>query len=205
MTESEELLFGEAPAIVARGGVIAFRTDTFYGLGADPFNASALRRICRMKGREEGKPILLLISDAAHVYRFVPATSETFQRIEKAFWPGPVTIVTKARRELPVELTASTGTIGLRLPDDARVRNLVRKCGGALTATSANPSNQPPATSASEVEAYFGHAVDLVIDDGAVAVARPSTVLDLSLEQPTVIREGLITTEQVRKVLEGYT
>ncbi|MGB9180394.1 MAG: L-threonylcarbamoyladenylate synthase, partial [Pyrinomonadaceae bacterium] len=126
-----------AASRIKQGGVVAFRTDTFYGLGADPFNIDALRRINELKGRD-GKPILIIISDAREAERFIAGRSEIFDLVAARHWPGALTIVLGARDEVPVEITAGTGTVGVRLPDDASVREFVRACGGALTATSAN-------------------------------------------------------------------
>jgi L-threonylcarbamoyladenylate synthase len=107
-----------AAEIVANGGLIAFRTDTFYGLGVDPFNASAVSRIVRLKGRDEGKPILLLISDVRDVDRLLQSKPQLFDRFIHKFWPGPLTMVAPAVSALAPEVTAGTGTVGLRLPDD---------------------------------------------------------------------------------------
>jgi len=192
-----------AAQVVAAGGVIAFRTDTFYGLGVDPFNQTAVRAIRRLKGREEAKPILLLVSDPSEVDRLILSRSDLFDRIAKRYWPGPLTLIGIAQRELPEELTAGSGTIGVRLPDDEGVRNLVRVCGGALTATSANLSGSLPARTAEEVQTYFPDGVDLIIDDGDVTVADPSTVLDLSEAEPRIIREGAIKHEQLAEFLIG--
>jgi L-threonylcarbamoyladenylate synthase len=183
----------QAAAAIHRGGVIAFRTDTFYGLGADPMNRSALQAIRSLKGREDNKPILLLIADHKDVDRFIAPRTKLFDYFAEDFWPGPLTLVGKARDELPVELTAGTGTIGVRLPDDDSVRELLRACGGALTATSANVSGQSEARTASEVSAYFPTGIDLIIDGGEVTVTQPSTVLDLSGPEAVLIREGRIT------------
>jgi L-threonylcarbamoyladenylate synthase len=190
--EDNPVACAQAAAIIARGGVVAFRTDTLYGLGADPFNQQAGLAIRSLKGREEGKPILVLIANMDDVDRFVAERSILFDRICERHWPGPLTLVGKARVELPEELTAGSGTIGVRLPDDANVRDLLRACGGALTATSANLSGQPPARTAQEVESYFPTGIDLIIDGGEVAITQPSTVLDLSGEEPRLIREGAI-------------
>src|SRR5688572_6994621 len=115
----------QAAEIIARGGVIAFRTDTFYGLGANPFNVAAVRRIKELKGREEAKPILVLISDRDQVPRFIDQPSREFERLADEFWPGPLTLIGLARSGVADELTAGTGTIGIRLPADDEVRNLV--------------------------------------------------------------------------------
>ena len=191
----------QAAAIVARGGVIAFRTDTFYGLGADPFNQAAVRSIKELKGREESKPILVLIADVRDVDRFIAESSALIDRVCARQWPGPLTLIGKARPELSEELTAGTGTIGVRLPDHGEVRDLVRGCGGALTATSANTSGQPPARTAKEVESYFPIGIDLIIYGGEVMATEPSTVLDLSGSQPQLIREGAIKMKDLEESL----
>ena len=183
--------------IIQRGGVIAFRTDTFYGLGADPFNRNAIAKIRKLKGREDTKPILLLISDADEVGRFIATRSETFDSIAKRFWPGPLTLIGLARPELPEELTAGTKTIGLRLPNEENVRALVRACGGALTATSANVSGKQTARTAKEAEEYFPEGIDLIIDGGEVTATQPSTVVDLSGSQARLIREGAVNREML--------
>ena len=181
-----------AAKIVSEGGVIAFRTDTVYGLGVDPFNAAAVAKIRELKGREENKPILLLLSDASVADRFIAERSKAFEETAKRFWPGPLTIVGAAVSSLPAEITAGTGTVGVRVPADEAVRELVRVCGGALTATSANPSGREPARSAQEARDYFGDRVDLVIDGGEVGATEPSTVLDVTTTPPRVVREGAI-------------
>ena len=181
-----------AAKIVSEGGVIAFRTDTFYGLGADPFNATAVARIRELKGREENKPILLLLADASVADRFIADRSRAFEDVARKFWPGPLTIVGVAVANLPAEITAGTGTVGVRVPADSDVRELLRECGGALTATSANPSGSEPARSAKEVIEYFGDRIDLVIDSGEVTATEPSTVLDVTTLPPRVVREGAI-------------
>ena len=172
--------------------MIAFRTDTFYGLGVDPFNAAAVAKIRELKGREENKPILLLLSNASVADRFIAERSKAFEDTAKRFWPGPLTIVGFAVSSLPAEITAGTGTVGVRVPADENVRELVRVCGGALTATSANPSGREPARTAQEVLDYFGDRIDLVIDGGEVPATEPSTVLDVTTTPPRVIREGAI-------------
>ncbi len=182
----------EAARVIAAGGVIAFRTDTFYGLGADPFNRAALRRIRKLKGREDAKPILLLISDAREVDRFIVQRTAAFAEVAKHFWPGPITLIGVARAELSSELTAGTNSVGCRLPADEAVRNLARQCGGALTATSANTSGSAPACTAAEVQTYFPNGIDLIVDGGEVSATEPSTVLDLSGPKPRLIREGAI-------------
>ena len=190
----------EAAGIIRRGGVIAFRTDTFYGLGADPFNREAILNIKKLKGREDGKPILLLVSDETEVRRFIEYSS--YQRmIAIGRWPGPLTLIGSAKTEVPNELTAGTNTLGVRLPDDEKVRALVRTCGGALTATSANPSGQAPARSAREVAGYFSAGLDLIVDGGEVETDEPSTIVDLTGAKARLVREGTIRKEDLNDIL----
>ena len=192
----------EAARIIATGGLIAFRTDTFYGLGADPFNPAALQKIKNLKGREENKPILVLISDMDQLALFIGEQTSLFDLIAGKHWPGPLTLIGVARPELPTELTAGTNSIGVRLPDDEGVRALVRVCGGSLTATSANISAQPPARTANEVENYFAKSVDLIINAGEVSATEPSTVLDLTGDEPRVVREGAVSREELAEIIK---
>lgn len=200
MSRQTQQALSEVAAVIAAGGVIAYRTDTFYGLGADPFNADAVGKIRSLKGREESKPILILISSKVEVDRFVQKRTKLFDHVANKLWPGPITLVGEARPELPDELTAGSKTIGVRWADDV-VNILVDSCGGALTATSANPSGSEPARSAEEVRAYFSTALDLIVDGGSVAAGEPSTVLDLSGDTPKLIREGAIGVRELEEVL----
>ncbi|HEV7397030.1 MAG TPA: L-threonylcarbamoyladenylate synthase [Pyrinomonadaceae bacterium] len=192
----------KAAEIISRGGIIAFRTDTFYGLGTDPWNSNAVRALNELKGREAGKPILVLISDLTELNRFIPNRSSQFDAVAAQFWPGAITLVGKAQPELSQELTAGTNTVGVRLPNDEQVRQLIRTCGGALTGTSANLSENPPGRSAIEVQAQFPEGVDLIIDDGEVGSTEPSTVLDLSGPEARLIREGVIKRDSLRLVVK---
>lgn len=193
-----------AAAIIKAGGIVAFRTDTFYGLGADPFNQEALAALRELKGREAAKPILVIISDASQAERFIAGRTELFDQVCQQHWPGPLTIVVRARREVPPELTAGTGTIGVRLPDDERVREFVRACGGALTATSANPAGEPPARTAQEVARSFPVGLGLIIDGETARGEQPSTVLDVSGQQPRLIREGAVSKRELDETLAGF-
>lgn len=185
---------------IAQGGVIAFRTDTFYGLGADPFNRAAVQRIKQLKGSHN--PILIVISDLDQVTRFIAEPSQTFHLLAKTFWPGPLTLIGKAVRGVPDEITAGTQTIGVRLPGDEKVRALVRACGGALTATSANPAHQEPAKTAPEVSSYFDHGIDLIVDGSEARVDQASTVVDVCDDDPRLIREGVVSWLRIQTAID---
>jgi L-threonylcarbamoyladenylate synthase len=190
-----------AARTIAAGGVLAFRTDTFYGLGADPFNPHALQKIYALKGREEGKPLLVIISDASVAERLIESQSKLFDAFATRHWPGPITLVGTARDGVPQELSAGTSTIGVRLPADERVRDFVRAVGGALTATSANPAGQAAARTAQEVAVYFPKGLDLIVDSGPAPGGLPSTVLDVSGPIPKLIREGAVMREELKETL----
>jgi len=193
--------YTRAAETIARGGIIAFRTDTFYGLGANPLNRSAVQRIRQLKGREATKPILVVVSDIDQIERFISVRSRAFEALAERFWPGALTLIGQASPQVPDEVTADTGTIGVRLPDDDKVRALARACGGALTATSANPSGAEPARTAEEVASYFAAAVDLIVDGGQARIDRPSTVVDAAGPDPKLIREGAIEWSEIQKAL----
>src|SRR5205085_12236101 len=154
-----------------------------------------------LKGREEGKPVLVVLSDASEAARFMACGSQLFDILSARFWPGALTLVVAARPEVPVELTANTGTIGIRLPDDEDVRAFVRACGGALTATSANLADQPPARTAAEVARAFPTGLALVVDGGAARTEQPSTVVDVTGNKARLIREGVVPWRELRAEL----
>ena len=200
MANSREA-WARAAAVVAAGGVVAFRTDTLYGLGVDPFNRAAVAALRALKGRADNKPVLIVVSDADIAVRFMSRRSQLFDTLSAKLWPGALTLVVAARPEVPAELTAHTGTIGVRLPDDARVRELVRACGGALTATSANRAGQPPARTAAEAAAAFPSGLALILDDGPVQSEQPSTVVDVTGAQPRLLREGVVPWAAIERAL----
>jgi len=191
-----------AARVTAGGGLVAFRTDTFYGLGADPFNPAALELINALKGRD-GKPILVLAADAFDAGRLIAERTRAFEILAAGHWPGALTLVAAARAGVPGLLTAGTGTVGVRLPDDAEARAVVRACGGLLTATSANPAGRPPARAAAEVAAYFPDGLGLVIDGGATRTELPSTVIDVTGPVPRLIREGVVTRAGLQETLRA--
>jgi L-threonylcarbamoyladenylate synthase len=183
---------------IRRGGVIAFRTDTFYGLGADPFDHNAVETIKQLKGREDRKPILILISGRDQIDRFIAERTNAFDLLAEKFWPGPLTLIGKAAPGISEEITAGTGTVGVRLPADDKVRALVRECGGALTGTSANPADQEPARTAQGVHQYFGNAIELIVDGGPARSDLPSTVVDVREREPQLVREGVIAWSNIQ-------
>lgn len=200
MTLSPELgnaAFARAKDIISSGGVIAYPTDTFYGLGVDPANANAVRRLFAIKGRDENRPILLLLADRDSVGLWAEFIPDAAQRLMQLHWPGPLTLVFRARFDVLPELTAGTGTIGLRVPGNEMTRSLLRFIGSALTGTSANRSGEMPPRSATEVLSAMGADVDLILDGGQSVAEMPSTVVDVTAEKPVLIRRGAVSAEKL--------
>ena len=198
---SEPSLCGAA-GIVRGGGVIAFPTETFYGLGACPFDARAVQRIFDLKGRSfRSAPILVLIRSRADLVALVSKITPAAERLMEACWPGPLTLVFHAAAAVPSVLTAGTGTIGVRLPAHPDVQRLLEAVGGPLTGTSANRSGQPPATRAEDVDRALGDGVDAVLNGGPTPGGLPSTVVDTTVTPPRVIREGRVPTAAVLAII----
>lgn len=193
-----------ARRVVEAGGVLGFRTDTFYGLGADPFNTAGVSRINRLKEREGRKAVLVVISSFEEAERFVSEKTELFDELTRHYWPGALTLVCRARPYVPDGITAGSGTIGLRVPGDEQVLEFIRSCGGALTATSANLAGETPARTASEVARYFPTELDLIIDGGGARTGKPSTVIDVSGHSGArLIREGEIPSSRLAQTLRA--
>lgn len=186
--------FASCRETIGSGGVIAYPTDTFYGLGADPRDRAAVERLFRIKERRPDQPILLLLSGVEEVPRWARPSAAARMLMER-YWPGPLTLVMEARETVLPELTAGTGTIGLRVPGNAATRELLRFLGTALTGTSANRSGRPEPRTAAEVAASLGPEIDLVLDGGPATADRPSTIIDASGDAPRVLRPGVLTIE----------
>jgi len=192
-----QLAFSRCKNVISRGGGIAYPTDTYYGLGADPKNPVAVKRLFEIKGRKADQPILLLIAKADDVKMWTAGINPASENLMKTFWPGPLTLVFKARAEVLRELTAGTGTIGLRVPGNELTRSLLDFLGIALTGTSANVAGEASPQTAEEAAASLGNTVDLILDGGRTAGGRPSTVVDVSTGQPLVLREGALPLKDI--------
>lgn len=181
----------EAAAVLRGGGLVAFPTETFYGLGAPALDRAAVRRVFELKGRPETKPLLVLVDSLAMAERvgvFGPAARALAAR----HWPGALTLVVAAGAHVPEEVTAGTGTIGVRVSPHPVARGLVEALGAPVTAPSANASGGRPPTTAADVLAYFRDRIELVLDGGPTRGGEPSTVLDTTVEPPRVVRQGAV-------------
>jgi L-threonylcarbamoyladenylate synthase len=180
----------EAATALKRGGMVAFPTETFYGLGVDALNSDAVVRLFAVKGRPESKPVLVLVASVAMAEALAPEISAGARELMARHWPGPLTLVLRAAPHVPFQLTAGTGTIGMRIPGHAVALGLVNAAGLAVTAPSANPSDQPPPLTAETVREYFGEGLDLILDGGPTAGGPASTVADCTVWPPRILRQG---------------
>ena len=182
----------EAAAVLRGGDLVAFPTETFYGLGAAALDAVAVRRIFAVKGRPESKPLLVLVDSIAMAERLAAGVPPRARALMARHWPGALTLVLPARLEIPVEITAGSGTIGVRLSAHPVARALVTALGGPITAPSANLSDRAAPTTAADVVAAFDDRLALVVDGGPTPGGLPSTVLDVTVDPPRVIRAGAV-------------
>ena len=189
--------------VILQGGVASFPTETFYGLGADARNEEALQKIFQIKGREENKPLLLLVGDPDWLPGLVRSIPPLAERLMENFWPGPLTLVFEASPRLSALLTGGTGTIGVRLTPHPVAQALLAAVGRAITATSANLSGQPSASVAAEVFRALGNRVDAILDGGQTIGGLGSTVLDVSSPRPRIVRRGVISQAKLAPFLMG--
>ncbi len=188
---------GEAARIILRGGVVAFPTETFYGLGADAADEEAVKKIFQAKGREEDKPLLLLVAGRSHLGGLVQETAPLAECLMEKFWPGPLTLVFKASPRVSPLLTARTGKIGIRVSSHPVARALVETVGRPITGTSANLSGEASTSTAQEVFQSIGQHLGAILDGGRTAGGQGSTVLDVSGPSPRIIREGAIPEKEL--------
>lgn len=189
----------EAIGVLQHGGVIAFPTDTVYGVGASLDHPSALRRIYDLKGRSPDKPLPILISQVAVLDKLCPEVDERLVDLAEQFWPGALTIILPAADHLPAEVKAPDNTIGVRLPNHSIPLTIAERAGGAIAATSANVSGQDAAHSAAEIREAFGVEIDVILDGGFSPQENASTVIRVQEGELIVLREGVISAKVLRE------
>lgn len=193
----------KACAVLRAGGVVAFPTETYYGLAVDPFNQAALSRLFALKGRAVDKPVLLIVDSPSQLASLVAAIPPPFSRLMERFWPGPLTLVFPGLKSLPEMLTGHGGTIGVRVSSHPVARQLVRGFGRPITATSANFSGRPPAVAAGDVLAQLGPEVDAVLDGGETPGGQGSTILGYQEGKVCLLRAGVIPFVEIEALLTG--
>lgn len=183
---------------IQSGGVVAFPTETFYGLGAHALDTQACQRIFQLKGRTAEKGLPLILATVEQLSLVAPALPQQAARLASVFWPGPLTLVVQA---YPDVAAAQHGTIAVRVSGWPLARALAAAVGAPITATSVNPSGAPPAETALEVDSTFGDGLDLILNGGRTAGGVPSTIVDVTGSEARLLRAGAIPFERVRAVL----
>ncbi len=190
-------IIARGAAVIRRGGLVAFPTETVYGLGANALDEAAVTRIYEAKGRPDHNPLIVHVADAAAAAELVTEWPESAQRLARAFWPGPLTLVLPRSDRIPGRVSAGLPTVALRVPAHPVALALLRASGLPIVAPSANPSMAVSPTTAAHVERGLGDRVELILDGGPAGVGIESTVLDLTGGRPRLLRPGALSTEDL--------
>ena len=188
---------------IRRGELVAFPTETVYGLGADVFNKQAVARVYEAKGRPADNPLPIQITSKDEALKLAADVPDVARRLMERFFPGPLTLVLRASPDIPDEVTAGTGKIGIRMPDHPVALALIRSAGTPIVAPSANVTGEPPPTSAEEVFAYLGGRIELILDAGPTPLKIASTVVDVTEVPPKILRHGSISEETLAPYLSA--
>ena len=195
----------EAVAILKRGGLVAFPTETVYGLGADASNPEAVARLYEVKGRPKGHPVIVHLGDVGQLTRWAREIPEGATKLAARFWPGPLTLVLMRAAGVGDYLTGGQDTVGLRIPGHAIALELLRQFGGGIAAPSANKFGRISPTTAEHVRNDLGDEVDLILDGGPCEIGIESTIVDLSRSRPVLLRPGRIGAEEIEAALRVET
>ncbi|MCS6818117.1 MAG: L-threonylcarbamoyladenylate synthase [Blastocatellia bacterium] len=190
-----------AAAVLRRGGLVAFPTETVYGLGADALNPRAVARIFAVKGRPADNPLIVHIAWKEQLHEVARAIPESAWHLAERFWPGPLTLVLPRQEQVPLETTGGLETVAVRMPDSAIALALIRALGRPIAAPSANLSGRPSPTAAEHVYEDLHGRIELILDGGPTRIGVESTVLDLTTIPPTILRPGGVSPEQLRPIL----
>jgi L-threonylcarbamoyladenylate synthase len=194
-------LLARAAEVLRKGLLVAYPTETFYGLGALPRDMAAVDRVFNAKGRPEKMALPLIVGDEESVNLCAREFPQGARRLAAAFWPGPLTLVLPAADDLPPRLLGGGFSVGLRVSPHPVASGLARAVGGPIIATSANLSGQPAPSTAAEVDEFLGDHVALILDGGPTHGSAASTVLDLTADPPRVIRSGAVPLTELERVL----
>lgn len=199
----DEAVLREAGGIIRAGGLVAFPTETVYGLGGDALNASSSKKIYEAKGRPSDNPLIVHIAGMEALPAIVESVPEKAKKLAAAFWPGPLTMILKKTDVVPEETTGGLDTVALRMPSNPIALSLIRAAGGYVAAPSANRSGRPSPTRADYVAEDLAGRIEMILDGGDATLGLESTIVDLTVEPPEILRPGFVTEEMLQEVL-GY-
>ena len=193
----------KARQVLLAGGVVAYPTESFYGLAVDIENEKAIEKLFALKQRDKDNPILIILHEIAALKEYAEDIPDEAVRLIAAFWPGGLTMVFKAGRKISPLLTANTGKIGIRYSSHPVATALAKSIGRPVTGTSSNISGYPPCKRAKEVFEYFGETIDLILDSGPTQGGQGSTILDITARPYSVLREGMVLKGDIEKIIAG--
>jgi len=199
----EKALVKQAAIIIQEGRLVAFPTETVYGLGADAFNAEAVKKIFEAKGRPANKALIAHIADKKDIYRLAKEVPKEAELLMKKFWPGPLTLVLKKSKIVPDITSAGMDTIAIRMPAHKVALALIKEAKTPIAAPSANLSGEPSPTDAEQVIENLSGRIDVIIDSGKTDIGISSTVLDMTVNPPKILRQGALSKEEIEKALKG--
>lgn len=191
----------KAGKILKEGGLVAFPTETVYGLGGNALDPAASMKIYAAKGRPSDNPLIVHIADLKDLARITTEIPEGAQILAKKYWPGPLTMILPKADVVPKETTGGLDSVAVRFPSDRVAQELIKAAGGFVAAPSANTSGRPSPTMAEHVEEDLGDAIEMIIDGGQVGIGLESTIVDFTEDVPVVLRPGYISLEMLREVL----
>ena len=197
----DEVAIRQAGEIIKAGGLVAFPTETVYGLGGDALNSEASEKIYTAKGRPSDNPLIVHICCMEDLERVADGVSDAAYKLADMFWPGPLTMIFKKKRAVPMETTGGLDTVAVRMPDNNIAREFIRAAGGFVAAPSANLSGRPSPTKAVHVIEDMKGRIDMIIDGGSSVIGLESTIVDMTEGVPMILRPGYITGEMVREAL----
>ncbi len=203
--EKENNAIEEAAAILRRGGLLGIPTETVYGLGADGLNEDAVRRIFEAKGRPQDNPLIIHVPEVGWLERYCEEVPEAAYRLAEKFWPGPLTMILRRKDIVPLRTTGGLETVGVRCPDHSLTRDIIRAAGVPVAAPSGNTSGRPSPTTAEHMIEDMDGKIDGIVDGGPCSVGVESTIIDLTVSPPQLLRPGGLPLEDLRQVLGEIT
>ena len=200
-SQIDETMIEEAGRIIRKGGLVAFPTETVYGLGGDALNPESSKKIYAAKGRPSDNPLIVHIADKRDLYRIVREVPEKAKKLMEAFWPGPLTMIFYKNELVPQATTGGLDTVAVRMPSDRIAAAFIRAAGGFVAAPSANVSGRPSTTTAAHVEEDLSGRIEMILDGGQAVIGLESTIVDMSVEPPVILRPGAVTEEMMEAVI----
>ena len=200
-SQIDETMIEEAGRIIRKGGLVAFPTETVYGLGGDALNPESSKKIYAAKGRPSDNPLIVHIADKRDLHRIVREVPEKAKKLMEAFWPGPLTMIFYKNELVPQATTGGLDTVAVRMPSERIAAAFIRAAGGFVAAPSANVSGRPSTTTAAHVEEDLSGRIEMILDGGQAVIGLESTIVDMSVEPPVILRPGAVTEEMMEAVI----